>query len=127
MILGHSGFAGRAKAPSLGDDARQTNGITGSSRDDARSVRTLRFIQFHQPLNGAAMQNYSSDESAIDARARRAAKRVGLIARKSRRRVGSCDNHGGFMLVTESNAIRAGERFDLSADEVIEYCSSNDS
>ncbi len=73
------------------------------------------------------MQIYSSSESAKEARARRAAKRAGFIARKSRWRAGSCDNHGGFMLMTESNAIRAGERFDLSADQVIEYCSGDNS
>jgi hypothetical protein len=29
---------------------------------------------------------------------------------------------GGLMLIDESNTIRAGFRFDLSAEEVIKYC-----
>ena len=62
-------------------------------------------------------------EKAIDARARRAAKRVGLSARKSRWRLGSVDNCGGFRLVDPyTNTIQAGERYDLSAEAVIEYC-----
>jgi hypothetical protein len=53
-------------------------------------------------------------DHAIDHRARRAAKSVGLIARKK---------HGGFQLIEPlSNAVVAGERFDLSAEEVLEVC-----
>jgi hypothetical protein len=37
--------------------------------------------------------------TALENRARRAAKRVGLIARKSRWRAGTIDNHGGFTLI----------------------------
>jgi hypothetical protein len=63
------------------------------------------------------------DETHMESRARRAAKRVGLIAKKSRWRAGSIDNHGGFMLIEpERNLCIAGERFDLSAQYVIEYC-----
>jgi hypothetical protein len=63
-------------------------------------------------------------DAALEARARRAAARVGLIARKSRRRRGSIDNLGGFALFDPArNWIVAGQRFDLSAAEVIEYCS----
>ena len=61
--------------------------------------------------------------TAIENRARRAAKRVGLVATKSRARLGSVDNNGGFMLVNaHSNFVEAGVRFDLSAEDVIEYC-----
>lgn len=60
----------------------------------------------------------------MDQRARRAAERVGLKAIKSRKGCGSIDNWGGFMIIDPSrNWLEAGERFDLSADEVIAYCS----
>jgi hypothetical protein len=58
---------------------------------------------------------------AREARARRAARRAGLIARKSR--LNSIDNFGEFMLVDPStNFAVAGSRFDLSAEDVIEIC-----
>jgi hypothetical protein len=63
-------------------------------------------------------------ENALEQRARRAARRVGLVARKSRWRANSADNYGGFMLVDASaNFVVYGSRFDLSAEEVIDYCS----
>ena len=59
----------------------------------------------------------------LEARARRAAKRVGLVARKSRWRQGSIDNFGEFMLVDPyRNFAVAGSRFDMSAEQVIEFC-----
>lgn len=62
-------------------------------------------------------------EAAFEQRARRAARRVGLIARKSRWRAGSIDNHGGFMLVDpKTNGAVRGSRYDLSAEEVLAYC-----
>ena len=65
-----------------------------------------------------------STKEAIEARARRATKRVGLLARKSRYQLSS-DNHGGFQLLDPfQNRIVAGEKFDLRAEEVIEYCKS---
>jgi hypothetical protein len=70
-----------------------------------------------------AMTMDSSSSSAEDARARRAARRVGLIARRSRWRIGSIEHYGGFQLINRMyNAVVAGERLDLSAKEVIEYC-----
>lgn len=64
-------------------------------------------------------------EKALDQRARRKAKRVGLLAQKSRRGVGGIDNYGGFMLVDPNlNTIEAGHRFDLSAEDVIEHCAA---
>ena len=61
--------------------------------------------------------------AALEARARRAAKRVGLIARKSQWRAGTIDNLGGFRIVDPHlNAILYGEHFDLSAQEVIDLC-----
>ena len=62
-------------------------------------------------------------EKAMDARARRAAKRVGLFATKSRWHGFSLDNHGHFMLVDpSSNSVVGGQRFDMTAEEVIESC-----
>jgi hypothetical protein len=45
------------------------------------------------------------------------------MARKSRWRAGSVDNFGGYMLIDQSNRIVAGVRFDMSAEEVVAYCS----
>ena len=61
--------------------------------------------------------------TAIEQKARRAAKRVGLIASKSRWRYDSIDNYGEFMLIEpDRNISVAGHRFDMSPEEVIEYC-----
>jgi hypothetical protein len=58
-----------------------------------------------------------------DSSARRAARRVGLVARKSRWRKYSIDNCGDFMLIDpQTNCPVAGSRYDLTAAEVIEYC-----
>jgi hypothetical protein len=70
------------------------------------------------------MQNIS--EKALDQRARRAARRVGLLARKSRWRANSIDNLGGFQIVDPSNNfIVDGSRFDLSATDVMAYSSDD--
>jgi hypothetical protein len=65
-------------------------------------------------------------EAALDSRARRAARRVGLMAKRTRWRRDSIDNKGGFMLVNQNNCVVAGERFDMSAEEVIAYCAEDD-
>jgi hypothetical protein len=58
-----------------------------------------------------------------DSAARRAARRVGLVARKSRWRKYSIDNHGDFMLLDPSmNVPVAGWKYDLTAAEVVEFC-----
>jgi hypothetical protein len=68
------------------------------------------------------MQNVS--ESALEQRARRAARRAGLVARKSHWRIDSADNFGGFMLVDPTtNMVVDGSRFDLSPENVIDCCS----
>ena len=64
----------------------------------------------------------SSSQSALEARARRAAQRINLIARKSRR-ADPLGNHGGFMLVDLRGLAQAGFQYNLSAREVIKYCS----
>jgi hypothetical protein len=59
---------------------------------------------------------------ALEQRARRAARRVGLMAKKSRWRI-TIDNHGGFMLVEpRGNYPVGGFRFDMTADDVVTYC-----
>ena len=69
---------------------------------------------------------YPVSEAAIEARARRAARKVGLVARKSRWRVGSIDNYGEFMLIEPSgNYPVAGFRYDMTAEEVLEYCTED--
>jgi hypothetical protein len=66
-----------------------------------------------------------SPVQALDARARRAARKVGLIARKSRWRAGTVDNYGGFMLIDPAtNGAVDSIRFDLSAEYVIEHYGS---
>lgn len=61
--------------------------------------------------------------AALEARARRAARRAGLVARKTRWRAGSIDNYGDFMLVDPlTNVVVAGSRFDMSPEEVLAYC-----
>jgi len=68
------------------------------------------------------MQTIDQDR-ASEARARRAAKRVGLLAMKSRRRRNSSDNLGGFALIEPLRNIHVlGVRFELTAEDVIEYC-----
>ena len=58
-----------------------------------------------------------------EATARRAARRVGLVVRKSRWHVGTIENRGGFMLLDPyRNVVIDGERFDLDAAAVIEFC-----
>jgi hypothetical protein len=65
----------------------------------------------------------SNSESALDARARHAAHKAGLAAKKTRWRANSVDNHGGFQVFDpNTNTIVNGVRFDLSAEEVIAYC-----
>jgi len=66
------------------------------------------------------------NENALEQRARRAAKRAGLIAKKSRWRLNSIDNYGGFQVVDPyTNFVQAGVRFDLSPEQVISFCSDD--
>ncbi len=63
------------------------------------------------------------EATALHSRARYAARRVGLRAKKSRRRVGSIDNLGRFTLINPyRNTIVAGQRFDLEPEDVIAIC-----
>ncbi|MFD1558671.1 hypothetical protein ACFSHT_24040 [Paraburkholderia silviterrae] len=61
-------------------------------------------------------------ERSLDQKARRAAKCAGLVAVKSRAGE-SVDNLGGFRIVDPNrNTIEAGERFNMTAEQVIAYC-----
>ena len=61
--------------------------------------------------------------TALDARARRAARRAGLVARKSQWRVGSVENLGGFKLVDPDTGFAVnGFQFDLDPSYVIAVC-----
>jgi len=63
-------------------------------------------------------------EQVLDFRARRAARRAGLVARKSRWHRDSIDNFGGYMLVDPyTNFIVVGSRSDMSAEEFLEHSS----
>jgi hypothetical protein len=65
----------------------------------------------------------TNDGSALDQRARRAAKRRGWVAVRRRWRRGSSDNLGGFQLLNPiTNGIVGGVRFDMSAQDVVDYC-----
>src|SRR5207237_7532324 len=81
-------------------------------------------VRHAMPLEPYTAQDYAADEhAALEARARRAARRVGLYATKTRWRVGSIDNIGNFQLINpRTNMILAGERFDVTAEQVITIC-----
>ena len=65
-------------------------------------------------------------QGALEARARRAARKLGYVARKSRWRVNSLDNYGEFMIVDPfHNYPVAGFKYDMSPEEVIEWCSED--
>jgi hypothetical protein len=63
----------------------------------------------------------STSQNALDRRARLAARRVGLTARKSRCRKGTIDNYGNFILYTYTRVV-GGERFSMTAEEVLAFC-----
>jgi hypothetical protein len=68
----------------------------------------------------------SQTESAIDSRVRRAARKIGLQVVKSRRGL-SLDNYGEYMLLDPYfNSVVAGQRYDLTAEDVIAYCTETD-
>ena len=65
----------------------------------------------------------NASQNVSESSARRAAKRAGLVARKSRLRKHTADNKGGFMLTDPyTNTVVDGDRFDLTADAVISIC-----
>ena len=63
------------------------------------------------------------EKMRLETRARRTARTVGLAARKTRWHAGSLDNCGGFSLFDpHSNRVIAGEKFDLTPEQVIMLC-----
>jgi len=71
------------------------------------------------------MLSAQTNSVASDSKARRAARRVGLVARKSRWRRDSFDNHCGYMLIDPTtNFVVAGSRFDLTAEDVVQFCAN---
>jgi hypothetical protein len=63
------------------------------------------------------------EQEHSEAQARRAAKRVGLQARKSRWRANSIDNRGEFQVIDPMrNTIIAGEKYNFTADDVVAFC-----
>ena len=66
------------------------------------------------------------NEQSLEQKARRAARRAGFVATKSRWRANSLDNQGGFQIVEPYfNCVKQGVRFEMTAEEVIEYCKDN--
>ena len=61
-------------------------------------------------------------ETTLELRARRWAKRLGLRVHRSQERIGTPANQGQFQLLNRANRIVAGEKFDLTAEEVIAFC-----
>lgn len=77
------------------------------------------------PEKAAALAEFCEELCSgpcLDSRARRAAKREGLVAKRSRKRVDGRTNCGGFRLI-ERGIIMGGERYDLTAEEIIKFCS----
>ena len=65
-------------------------------------------------------------DTALKSRTRRTAKRVDLVATKSRRLKNTNDNLGGFQLVDpHRKAVVSGSRYDLSAQDVIDFCTKH--
>ena len=60
---------------------------------------------------------------SLEAKARRVARSVGLVAKKSRS-MESIDNLRGFMLINDRNYVVAGSRFDMSAQDIIDFCNA---
>jgi hypothetical protein len=73
-----------------------------------------------------AMITSALGDTALESRARRAAKRVNLVATKSRCRKNPIDNLGGFRLVDPCrDAVVIGASYDLSPNDVIEFCTKH--
>ena len=64
----------------------------------------------------------SDNEKVREARVRRVARRQGFIIRKSRIRNMSSDDQGGYRIVeARNNLIAAGEKFDLSLEDIEKF------
>jgi hypothetical protein len=66
------------------------------------------------------------NNQSLEQKARRVAKRAGFVAKKSRWRAHSVDNLGGFRIVDPYfNSVQEGVRFDMTAEDVIDYCQNH--
>jgi len=65
-------------------------------------------------------------EKAMDARARRAAHRAGYLALKSRWRHPGLPPRGFMLIDTATRSCVAGSYFDLSAEDVLEWCAEDE-
>jgi hypothetical protein len=73
-----------------------------------------------------AMITFALRDTALESRARREAKRVDLVATKSRCRKHTTDNYGGFQLVDPCrHAVVIGSKYNLSPKDVIEFCTKH--
>lgn len=62
-----------------------------------------------------------NDPIGLDARAHRVAQKHGYRIERSSKPYSS-DNYGDFMLIeVATNRVEAGERFDMSAEQIIEF------
>lgn len=66
--------------------------------------------------------SYEIIDTALESRARRAAKRAGYRLQKSRSRTFHMNDYGEFMIVdAESDCVVAGSRYDMSAEDVLSF------
>lgn len=56
-----------------------------------------------------------------DSKLRREARKQGFVLRRSRWRAGMLDNHGWWQIINDRNCIEAGERFDMTEDDVARF------
>ena len=68
----------------------------------------------------------ATNEKAVESRLRRRAIRQGYCLMRSRWRLGSIDNLGGYSIIDANhNFVVAGSRFDLSLDDVEAWLSDS--
>lgn len=67
----------------------------------------------------------TASEKALEAKLRRALYKSGYSLEKSRKRVLSCDDCGGYRIVDPYyNRVECGERFDMSLEDVRSFVES---
>jgi hypothetical protein len=85
-----------------------------------------RSVQYVSAVIEEVSSMKSAKVRALDSKARRAAKRAGLIIRKSRKAV-SANNLGGYTLIDPAtNVTLAGGIGELTAQDVIDICQKID-
>jgi len=67
------------------------------------------------------------DEKVRENRLRRQARRQGLLLHKSRAQKTNIDDYGGYMIISARlNSIEAGQKFDLSLDQVEQFLNEDE-